>query len=252
MRITRKITLIIILTIMTNISLLLILGKEIKQEKKKYIQETYSLGEISQVGYVGFEISYDNEPIDVELISPSGKSTPRDYYEKYDINTQNHIITAYKDTTELGEWKIRFHKGHNSLIKYRLISQPSTTIHLTNVRLLDIENEPYISFMPIMDDSVVNTCNYALSLKNKNHSFSLESGQTKLNETAYVKIEPDINAFNGEAYTLTISIVGQIPDQKETKDVDQVNILLPSKPKPIYRPLGIQKKPDDEGEETDE
>lgn len=190
--------------------------------KSQYYNNTlklYELGTAEQCGYVGVELVYDNEPVDVELISPSGKHYNKQTVSIYNINTDKRTITVLYDTSELGEWVVSFNEKTNERITYSFINKPSPTLNVTDVNLVKIEDYYYVKFTPVMESDIYKTCKFTITLSSNNCSFLLDDGNVKLNETTYILFNPKETAYNGDMYSIKIAIQTQDEQQSITKSI---------------------------------
>ena len=207
----------------------------------------YALGEITSPGWVGVKVVYDKEPVDIMLLSPTGKRISKQFMDKYFVDDVKHVIYAYYDTEELGTWKLSINKKHNRSVQYTFLEGPSDKIHVIDVKITELNGLPYVEFTPIMDDNSNSKCMYSIIIENDKHSFSLKSGKVKLNKKAYVLINPSDAAFNNETYLLKLNVISITDDEKDrTSDHAQVEIVLPEKKKIPERPIGIQEKPEED------
>ena len=191
----------------------------------RFQDHTYILGKLTQYGYVGATVTYDNEPVSITLISPSGKTYTKSSATIYEIDPKKKTVTTMVDTTELGIWQIGLNQKTNRTIKYTFIHKPSLTIHLEHVEIIDIEGDPYVCFTPIMSTSQTNICSYNILIKNQHRAYIIDSGTVPLNKKAYVLIAPDKPAFNGETYQLQLSVNSML--DPPTTDSAILTILLP-------------------------
>lgn len=190
----------------------------------------YHLGEITQPGYVGVKVTYDKEPVDIVLISPDDKTISKNLMSEYNINDKKHIIYAYYDTDKLGEWHVSLNQKRNKFVQYEFLQQPSNTIHIQDINIKEIHGVPHVEFTPLMSTKYSTKCNYSIIIENDHRSFSLDSGEVKLNKKAYITINPPDIAFNDEAYVLTLNVISVInEDGEKTSDHAQIEIILPKK-----------------------
>lgn len=214
-----KIKWLIAITIILNISLVAICLILMKSQHYNDLPQTYKLGKAEQSGYIGVELTYDKEPVDIELISPTGKRFGKQHTNVYNIDTNKKQMTVLCDTTELGEWTISFNKKTNKHISYVFINKPSPTLNITDVNIVKIKDYYYVKFTPVMETGTIVTCKYSITLTSTQHSFTLDDGNVKLNETAYILFNPNPLAYNGELYDIKIALQTQDEKQSVTKSI---------------------------------
>lgn len=202
-----KVKILLILAIVLNIILIILYGITKFDENNNQIKQTYKLGDVTEYGYVGVELTYDKEPVDIELITPSGEHIYPRYADFYSIDETNRVITLLYDTDELGEYQIAFNVKSNTSINYTFINEPSPTLRMSDLRIVKIDNYYYIEFTPYMalDEDDDTTCKYTVTLYNVNKSFVIDSGSVNLNETAYVIFNPNPAAYTGDMYDIRVS-----------------------------------------------
>ena len=89
-----KIKWLIAITIILNISLVAICLILMKSQHYNDLPQTYKLGKAEQSGYIGVELTYDKEPVDIELISPTGKRFGKQHTNVYNIDTNKKQMTV--------------------------------------------------------------------------------------------------------------------------------------------------------------
>lgn len=204
-------TLMIILIVM-NLILIIIYAASVKKEKVNSELQTYKLGTATVPGYIGVEMQYDTDIVDIELITPSGKHINKLNVDVCEINEENKTITFLKDTDEMGDWFVSFNTKHNTNINYKFISKYSPTLRMTDIELIKSNNYYYLSFTPMMETTDdITTVKSSVTMQSQKHSFFLDTNEIKLNEPAYILFNPKYNAYNGEMYTIRVSL--QIDDE---------------------------------------
>lgn len=187
--------------------------------------QDYSLGTLTQYGYIGIELSYDKEPVDITLLSPSGQKLTKEYFDVYEVDELNHRMTALIDSNNLGQWQVALNKKSNTTVKYSFITGESPTLYLTNVKLTEINGLPYVTFLPIMSKDGNDECKYAITMSGKSKFFALDNGTVTLNEQAYILIEPDKNSYTENKYTIRVAV--QSMDMQQSTHYDVTVILQP-------------------------
>ena len=140
----------LILIMLLNIILLGITGyfgvQLLRHDIDSYQMKTYTLGVNKRVGTIGADIKYDVQPVDVILISPSGKQ-----YSNSVIDQENKIMQITVISDEKGEWKIIYNQKANKSIKYSMIVRPSQTVMMDNITAhLDIQTKKLkITCLPV-------------------------------------------------------------------------------------------------------
>lgn len=236
---SKKLNIIIALIVMINIALLILWLQTLNLINDKNTQKTYNLGRITQYGYVGAILHYDTEPMEISLVSPSKKEIKSEMMDIYNIDKKTKTITALYDTKELGTWKIRINEKSNNVIKYEFIQRPSNVIHLTEVNITTINDDPYITFTPIMNTNKTNYCKYTILLSNENKAFAIDSGNANLNKKNCILIDPNIHAFDGSTYQLTLSVVSISTDDKTPTTHDSTSLTVKLPKKEIVKPTPI-------------
>jgi len=184
--------------------------------------QTFSLGEATMPGYIGAEVYYDVEPVDVALTAPNGRVYTRNYASVYTIDPSTKTITILVDCDELGEWKISTNTLRNESIRFKFVNTTSPTLYLTNTAITqEADGRYYIKFCPIMTVTDDATVNYSIVLNGIDYSYPLSNGTgtTSLNETSYILLNPPANAYDGREYTIRLSV--RLPDgsQSRTRDL---------------------------------
>ena len=212
------------LIILMNLMAVILCIKNIIIHVNRYFPLTYNLGIIDRYGYVGVKIKYDTEPVDVELISPTGKHYQKDNCNIYETDKTNKTIIAMVDTTETGLWKTGINQKNNKNINYTFLTRTSSVLHMEDAKIIEIDGDPYISFIPVMGSEYASECSYSIILKNKDKSFSLKTGKAPLNKQACIMLDPPESAFTGDSYNVTISISSLT--EKPTHTSQTFNIFL--------------------------
>ena len=223
-RLSYKIDILIALIIMLNILLISSWAYNMLKQIGQNIPAEYDLGIIDRYGYTGIRVTYDTEPVDVELISPSGKRYDKNTCNSYEINETDKTITAMVDTTEIGLWRARLNQKTNRNIKYAFLTKASSIIHMDGGEIIEINGDPYVTFVPVMETSNGNTCEYSMWIKNRNKAFPLSSGDVALNKKAYIMIDPPKSAFTGDNYILILTLTSKT--EKPTHVSKEFTIFL--------------------------
>lgn len=100
----------------------------LQHDINSYQMKTYTLGINKRIGTIGADIKYDVQPVDVILVSPSGKQ-----YSNSVIDQENKIMQITTVSNEKGKWKIIYNKKANKSIKYSMIVRPSQTVMMDNI-----------------------------------------------------------------------------------------------------------------------
>ena len=216
------------LVIMALIVILLIAGlagllysTSLDKHNKEDMQ-TFTHGTATMPGYIGAEVYYDVEPVDVALTSPSGKVYMRDYVSVYSIDPETKTITILHDSDELGEWKITMNTKDNTSVEFKFVNTTSPTLYLTNAAITkEDDGRFYIKFCPIMTVTTDETVYYNITLNREGYSAPLTDGTcvTRLNDTSYILLNPPANAYDGREYTIRLSIQSADKTQSRHKDL---------------------------------
>ncbi len=226
MKTTTKIKIIIVLIALINLILFITWGKSLLKDYKKYSNQIYELGTMDEQGSIGVTVKYTNEPVNITLISPSGKEINRKEMDEYEIDEKNKTITAWADTKELGKWKLKLNQKSNRTIRYTFSKKKSRKIHLEQTSIAMLNDMPHIVFTPVMSTENCTTCTYSMLLANTQHAFILNSGETMLNKKACIAIDPDEAAFNDETYQLKLTVTS-LDKEIPSSDTKELNVLLP-------------------------
>lgn len=200
-----------------------------KDRANKAQMQTFTLGEATMPGYIGAEVYYDTEPVDVALISPSGRTYTRNYTSVYNIDPTTKTITVLVDCDDLGEWKISTNTLGNKQVKFKFMNTTSPTLYLTNTAITqEDDGRFYVKFCPIMTVIDDESVNYSLVLNGAGYSYPLTDGNgvTRLNETSYILLNPPENAYDGREYTIHLSV--RLPDGSQTRSRDLRIHLTPA------------------------
>jgi len=185
----------------------------------KEIMKTYKLGTSEMPGYIGAEVYYDVEPVDVALTSPKGNVYVRDYASVYSIDPDSKTVTILADSSEIGEWKLTMNTKGNKSLKFKFINTTSDSLYLKEASIVkEADGMFYIRFCPTMTVTTDESVNYTLSLIGENYNNKLSEGVTKLNDTSYIRLDPPEDAYNGKEYTIRITV--QTPDGLQLKHKD--------------------------------
>ena len=227
-KLSGKIQFTICLLTLTEILLFLLCFRSLAIQKKDNTSHIYELGIYTGYGYTGAEIHYDREPVDVTLITPSGKKLKPQYADIYEIDYDTKTITIMEDSNESGLWTIELNKKSNIQVTYSFITKPSDTLYIKNAEITDINGEQYLTFTPVMSTGYTKICQYSVTLSNSKHSFAVANGNALLNKTSYVKIIPQNAAMNGETYDLRLAVKAGDGIMK-TSDQETMTVILPEK-----------------------
>ena len=109
--------------------------------------EMYSLGQLDRPGYVGIELYYDKEPVDIHLISPDERLVYKQFADIYLVDEETKKITFLTDTDKVGLWKVEFNKKFQySILAYK----DGYSIPLSN-EIVDI-NQPCMVKLELPDN----------------------------------------------------------------------------------------------------
>lgn len=202
-----KIKVLLFLAISLNVILLTLYFVSKLDTNDNNTKQTYKLGEASQYGYVGVKLTYDKEPVEIEIITPSGTHVYPKYADVYYIDENTKTMVLLKDTDELGEYQVTFNVKSNENINYSFVNEPSPTLRISELRLVKIDKYYYVEFTPYMrlNETDDKNCKYSITLYNSNKSFVIDVGETAINETAYVLFNPSTHAYTGESYDIRVA-----------------------------------------------
>lgn len=170
---------------------------------------SYVLGKASQAGYIGIEVTYDKEPVDIVLYDPSQKKYLPEMSEKiyYNIDEEKHTVTFLADSDNLGVWSAEFNTKSNKNLEYCLVETPSETLYVTKpVIYIGDDGQYYMKFMTTLSDSDETAAKCNMTLNKSNFSYGLKPAEITLNEEAHVLLEFPEHVFTDEDYKLRVNI----------------------------------------------
>lgn len=219
---SNKIVIVILIIVVLMASLAGLLYFTSKEKANSEQMQTFALGEATMPGYIGAEVYYDVEPVDVALTSPDGIVYTRDYASVYTIDPDTKTITILVDSDDLGNWQLTTNTLSNSSVKFKFVNTTSPTLYLTNTSITqEADGRFYIKFCPVMTVTDDESVNYNIVLNGMNYSCPLTDGTgvTRLNDTSYILLNPPENAYDGREYTIRLAV--QLPDgsQSRTRDL---------------------------------
>lgn len=170
---------------------------------------SYVLGKASQAGYIGIEITYDKEPVDVVLYDPSQNKYLPGMSEKtyYHIDEEKHTVTLLADSDNLGIWSAEFNTKSNKNLEYGMVETPSETLYVTKpVIYIGDDGQYYMKFTATLSgsDETVAKCN--MTLNKSNFSYGLKPAEITLNKEDHVLLEFPEHVFTDEDYRLRVNI----------------------------------------------
>ena len=219
----KKTNLLIALIIFINAIIFLLWLYQFNGKFSINAKQEYILGTIDEYCCVGLKLSYNKEPAEITIVSPSRRKYSKNYCDVYEIDESKKIITALIDTKEIGQWSVIINKKSNKSIQYEFVTAASPSLYLSNVKLTEIDGLPYLTFLPTMHAENETKCKYAISMRSDKKSFVLSNGDTPLNEQAYILIEPSKHAYTGDKYTIRLAI--QSMDNEQSEHADLVIVL---------------------------
>lgn len=122
-----------------------------RKEEKRYV--SMEIGEIEKPTSYKIAIQYQNKPVGIKLVSPTGTE-----YDEYDRDADNthytyadtdNTITLTVDTADYGSWQLKYnHDYHNKNLKINVQEQPYNGLLPLNVTASVTGNELTIQFTP--------------------------------------------------------------------------------------------------------
>ena len=172
----------------------------------------YALGEATIKGYVGADVYYDKEPVDVSIKANDGSVYDSSNADVYKIDTDRKCVTILMDTGDLGKWTIGYNLKSNNDVHFSFVNKLSSTLYLDRPQLVhNTDNHYYVEFQPI---KFVNDMNedikYMIDIKSttdETRQERISDGYVKYNELAYALFEPSILAYNGDTYNVIVTLV---------------------------------------------
>lgn len=188
---------------------------------------TYQLGVATRVGCVGVELHYDVEPVKISLIGPDGTEYSESNHQS-DImkDPENKTIIFCLDTNQTGEWFLRFNRGRNNHITYKMINRASSTLHLQDISMYEENGITYLQFTPVMGEPT-NTdpvIHMTISLNNMYKSYILLSEPRCVNTISKIAIDIPVSAYEYEDYTMILSV--SYTDDKGNQQSDHHKIAI--------------------------
>lgn len=101
------------------------------QKTKHNIMKTYDACEINSPCKLTFTVNYNKEPVDIELISPSGKKYTKYTADTYHISNSAVVLTV--TTEDIGQWKCSYNTKRNTKLSADIKSDYVEKLFLTNV-----------------------------------------------------------------------------------------------------------------------
>lgn len=172
----------------------------------------FALGEATMKGYVGADVYYDREPVDVSIKAADGTIYDQSNADIYKIDKDRKVVTIMKDTGDLGKWTIGYNTKSNKNITFSFLNTASPTLYINDgVRLVHNKNDYYVEFQPMMFVKDLNaTAYYSVSIINKKDSNrneeNISTGHVAYNELAYALFEPSILAYTGDTYDVVVTV----------------------------------------------
>lgn len=207
-----------------SICIVLMFFAKMKETSKNNEMHTYSLGQLDQPGYVGVELYYDKEPVNIRLISPKEKTIYSEFAQVYSIDKDNKIMTFLFDSSDVGLWKLEFNNKSNDKISYKFIQGPSPIIHVSDLMVYEDGNDTYICFTPfceekeelatdtdairynknLSEEEILNKCQYSMLAYSDDFSLPLDDAIIDLNKPVMLKLELPDNMYNGKTYRIRV------------------------------------------------
>lgn len=137
------------------LSILTIAGYKLASDARKQEHEYTSMviGTITKPTSYKITIQYQNQPIDFNLLSPSG--TEYNEYSKsngstaYTYTDDGSMITLHFNTSEYGDWILSYnHRYHNNNLKINVTELPYEGLVPTDIRAVIMDDELFFEFMP--------------------------------------------------------------------------------------------------------
>lgn len=199
----------------------------------KVVTKTFALGESTIKGFVGVELSSDIKPEAIRLISADN--------DMYDVNTADEYIeystgaiTLLIDTDQLCKWKLELSISPDAKFEYKFVNKPSQTLYIDNPRVVKSGRYYYVQLNTIVNDPSETKGMCSLSLKNKKgDTYNLITSEIPLNEQAYVRFEPPIDAFTNEEYTVSVVVETEKQIAKDAFTLKLTSSLSSSTSSPV-------------------
>ena len=201
----------------------------------------YSLGQLDQPGYVGVELCYDKEPVDIQLISPQDKVVYPKFADKYIVDEENKKVTILADSDTIGLWKIKFNNKSNTDIKYKFLQEPSPILHVSDLMLYEDGHDTYICFTPFCqekeelatdtdairirnktDEEILNKCQYSMLAYGDGYSIPLADDVVDLNKPIMLKLELPDRMYDGAKYRIRVCCM--MLDDIDNSDFKEIKI----------------------------
>ena len=241
MKESTKIAIIIALYILIGSSIIALFLMKMQSFTINDDMEIYSLGQLDQPGYVGIELYYDKEPVDIHLIAPDERLVYKQFADIYSVDEDAKKITFLTDTDKVGLWKVEFNKKLNKDITYKFVKKPSPTMHVSEISLYEDGHDTYVSFTPICeektelatdtdairyrnmtDEEILNKCQYSMLAYKDGYSIPLSNEIVDINQPCMVKLELPDNMYDGGTYRLRVCCM--MLDNIDNYDFKEVKI----------------------------
>ena len=226
--------------VMLGITVMFHISKSTADGRK---MNSYVLGKASQAGYIGIEITYDKEPVDIVLYDPSQNKYLPEMSEKtyYRIDEEKHTVTLLADSDNLGIWSAEFNTKSNKNLEYCMVETPSGTLYVTKpVIYIGDDGQYYMKFTTTLSGSDETSAKCNMTLNKSNFSYGLKPAEITLNEEAHVLLEFPEHVFTDEDYRLRVNIA---TESKKTANTS-VDIHLNARRTP--EPVENNETPDKE------
>lgn len=213
-----------VVTSIIIISVVYVLTAKYNQSKEN-IPQAYMLGEATEKGYIGVELTYDKECPNIILKSPTGVMYNSRTADRYDLNSVSKTVTMLADSGELGKWTVSFSKMSNDKISYKFVNTPSPTLYLKDVAIEQTGDDYYVAFCPVQGSTVQQNCRYSVVIEAEGHTYALDDGKVKINERTRVAITVPKEAYNSGASILRVSVKSLAADQSAATEELKINLI---------------------------
>lgn len=175
---------------------------------KQNSMNRYIIGEATDCGYIGIRITYDEEPVDVRIQDPYGRSySTGSEGVLYEIDKDEKTVTLLADSDKTGVWSAEFNTKSNKDIRYSLLQMPSETLYIVSPVICRKEDGSYcLKFSTTMSDEQETTAVCNLTLSKASFSYGMDKTDIRLNQETEIPLEFPEHAFTDEYYNLRINL----------------------------------------------
>lgn len=180
---------------------------------KHTIMQSMTLCEVTEPCTIQTTVTFDNEPIEIQLITPSGKHYAEAEFNTYEI-TDNKIICTV-NTDEIGEWKVEYNNLTNTDVKITYDLLPPNQLYFENVKINNDAKNFTVSLKTIyQDQSDKNTkvnCLIRMSSDTKNKSVAIYDAEIPINQELTLECNTSnlVTGTNWQFSIQTYSVIGE-------------------------------------------